>query len=228
MQGEGQYPAGVVSVDGISSIILNVLFWTWFWKCWWVSVLTIFSWLHGLVGHTGSITEHLGGGEFSLKPAWTRELILWRGWPCKAVGCKQQHSSTIANGSPAHTPIYSPVDHACACNRHHRLSPGSQMCCSSLMTWGVFSTSSTKTRPPTGHFWAKPQTTPGDYMDPEDCRTKQVSWASWQSFAKVFSKGWFIFSTFPEDWRSSSMEAKKYVACNQSLDPMWAPVWFWL
>ena len=67
-----------------------------------MSVLTIFPWFQGLVGHTESITEHFGGGEFSLKPAWTRELILWRGWPCKPVGCKQQHNSKIANGGPAH------------------------------------------------------------------------------------------------------------------------------
>ena len=103
-----------------------------------MSVLTIFPWLQGLVGHTESITEHFWGGEFSLKPAWTRELILWRGWPSKPVGCKQQHNSKIANRSPIHTPFYLPVDHACACNRLLRVSTGSQMCCSSLMTCGGF------------------------------------------------------------------------------------------
>ena len=39
--------------------------------------------------------QHFGGGEFSLKPAWTRELILWQRWQSKPVGCKQQHNSKI-------------------------------------------------------------------------------------------------------------------------------------
>ena len=99
-----------------------------------MSVLAIVPWLQGLVRRTQSTAEHFWDGEFPLKlnPAWTRGLLLWRGWPSKPVGCNRQIGDQLT------TPFYLSVGHAYACNRHLRFSTGSQMDCSSLVTCGVF------------------------------------------------------------------------------------------
>lgn len=70
----------VVSVDGISSIILNVLFLDMILEML-MSECSHYFFLITWTSRAHRVNNRASwGGEFSpLKPAWTRELILWRG-----------------------------------------------------------------------------------------------------------------------------------------------------
>ena len=66
-----------------------------------------------------------------------------------------------------------------------------------------------KKRPPTGRFNVLSlRSLPGATRTLRTAigsKLVQSAWVSWQSFAKVFFKVWFIFSTFPEGWRCQAI-----------------------